>query len=49
MLAQATYNTDKAEFVIDADRFPLLGPVSSTTRVVEASLGSQSYEINYDY
>jgi outer membrane receptor protein involved in Fe transport len=48
-LAQITYNTDKATFNIDADRFPLLNPVSSTTTTIETSAGSQSIEINYDY
>ncbi|MBM3514413.1 MAG: hypothetical protein FJX59_11975, partial [Alphaproteobacteria bacterium] len=49
LLAQATYNTDKAVYNIDADRFPLLNPASSTTRVIETSGGSQTYEISYDY
>jgi|GEM_PF-1200040 len=48
-LAQVTYNTDKATFNIDADRFPQLNPVSSTTATAETSAGSQSIEINYDY
>jgi iron complex outermembrane recepter protein len=48
-LAQVTYNTDKASFNIDADRFPLLNPTSSTTTTVETSGGSQTVEINYDY
>lgn len=48
-IAQMTYNTDKASYNIDADRLPLLNPVSGTTAIVETSGGSQSYEINYDY
>jgi outer membrane receptor protein involved in Fe transport len=49
ILAQGTYNTDKATFNIDADRFPQLNPTSSTTTTIETSAGSQSIEINYDY
>ncbi|MDX2142120.1 MAG: TonB-dependent receptor [Rhodospirillaceae bacterium] len=48
-IAQVTYNTDKAEYNLDADRTSLLNPTSNTVAVVETSGGSQSYEINYDY
>ncbi|MDX2145051.1 MAG: TonB-dependent receptor [Rhodospirillaceae bacterium] len=56
VLVQGAYNTDKAEFVTDADRTLLRGPVTTAvtptapSRVFETGAAhSQSFETSYDY
>ena len=50
ILAQATYNADKAEFNLDSDRFAANGPSPGLNTVIEgAAIGSQSHEVTFDY